>query len=222
MRSTRLYLLRHGETTWNVARRYQGTLDSPLSDAGREQTRRLREALRGVPLQAVYSSPLARALETASAIAGPHGLPVHPHDGLSEIRVGEWEGLTVSEIEQRYAEVARRWYEQPHLTRIPGGETIEEMRARAVAAVDEIVRRHAGAPVAVVAHGGVNKTVLLTVLEAPLSSYWRIRQANACINVVEYGGRPVVLTLNDTTHLHAGVPARVPDPPRQARSPETW
>lgn len=102
------------------------------------------------PLGAVYSSPLSRALGTAAVIAEPHGLPVRTHDGLSEIRVGEWEGLTV----------------------------------------------------AVVAHSGVNKTILLTLLGAPLSSYWRIRQHNACVNVLEYhGDRAVMLVMNETSHL---------------------
>lgn len=204
MRPTRISLLRHGETTWNVARRYQGTLDSPLSETGRQQTFRTRDALRAAPLRAVYSSPLSRALETATAIAEPHHLPVRAHDGLSEIRVGEWEGLTVSEIEARYVEAVRQWYEAPHLARIPGGETIEELRARATAAAEEIRRRHEGETVAVVAHGGVNKTILLSVLGAPLSSYWRIRQHNACINVLEYDGdRAVMLVMNETSHLTA-------------------
>ena len=204
MRSTRIYLLRHGETTWNVARRYQGTRDSPLSEAGREQTLRTRDALRAAPLRAVYSSPLIRALETAAAIAEPHSLPVHTHDGLSEIRVGEWEGLTVAEIEARYVQAVRQWYDTPHLARIPGGEMVGEMRDRATAAVEEIRRRHEGEAVAVVAHGGVNKTILLTVLGAPLSSYWRIRQHNACINVLDYAGdRAVMLVMNETSHLTA-------------------
>ena len=204
MKSTRIYLLRHGETTWNVERRYQGTLDSPLSETGRQQTSRTSDALRSAPLRAVYSSPLRRALETAAVIASPHGLPVRTHDGLSEIRVGEWEGLTVAEIETRYGESVRQWYDTPHLARIPGGETIEEMRERAAAAVDEIRRRHEGETVAAVAHGGVNKTILLTVLGAPLSSYWRIRQHNACVNVLEYqGDRAVMLIMNETSHLTA-------------------
>ena len=204
MRPTRIYLLRHGETTWNVARRYQGTLDSPLSEAGREQTLRLRDALRSAPLRAVYSSPLSRALATAAAVAGPHGLPVQTHEGLSEIRVGEWEGLAVAEIEARYAEAVREWYDTPHLARIPGGETIAEMRDRAAAALDEIRRRHEGEAIAVVAHGGVNKTLLLTLLGAPLSSYWRIRQHNACINVLDVtNDRGVMLVMNETSHLTA-------------------
>ncbi|HXF82075.1 MAG TPA: histidine phosphatase family protein [bacterium] len=221
MRPTRLYLLRHGETTWNLARRYQGTLDSPLSEAGRAQTLRLREALRGAPLRAVYSSPLPRAAATAAAVAAPHGLPVLHCPGLAEIRVGEWEGLTVSEIEARHGEVMRRWHEAPHQMRLPGGETLEELRARAWDAIADLRRRHAGEAVAAVAHGGVNKAILLTVLGAPLASYWRIRQGNACINIIDFtGDRGVVMTMNDTTHLRGAAPSA--SPPAPVRSPETW
>lgn len=202
MGPTRVYLIRHGETTWNVERRYQGELDSPLSARGREQAVRTGEALRAVPLRAVYSSPLARALATARVIAEPHGLPVVPVEGLREIRVGMWEGLTVAEIEAQYAEAAARWYATPHLTRIPGGETIAELQARAVTAVEAIRMRHAGQAVGVVAHGGVNKAIILAALGAPLSSYWRIRQHNGAISLVEYDGdRAVVLILNATAHL---------------------
>lgn len=202
MGQTRIYLLRHGETTWNAERRYQGSLDSPLSATGWQQALRLREALRSAPLVAVYSSPLRRALDTARVIAEPHSLPVTPHEGLHEIRVGEWEGLTVAEIESRYVDALQQWHTTPHLARIPGGETIEEMRNRAAAALVEIRRRHESGRVAVVAHGGVNKAILLTLLGAPLSAYWRIRQHNGCINVLEYDGdRTRLLVMNETAHL---------------------
>lgn len=199
---TLIYLLRHGETTWNIERRYQGALDSPLSAEGRDQSLRLREALRSVPVRAVYSSPLERALTTAEVIAQGFALPVIAVPDLAEIRVGEWEGLLVGEIEARYPEAAHHWYNTPHLARIPGGETIEELRARAVRATETIRRRHNGEHVMVVAHGGVNKTILLTALGAPLENYWRIRQHNACINLLEYeGDRVRVVVLNETIHL---------------------
>lgn len=202
MALTRIYLIRHGETTWNSERRYQGTLNSPLSEAGWDQSYRTRDVLRDASLQAIYSSPLPRAQDTAKVIAEPHGLPVMTANGLSEIQVGEWEGLTVSEIEARYAEAVQQWYKEPHFARIPGGETIQEMRTRAVAAFDEIRSRHEGQTVAVIAHGGVNKSIILTALGAPLASYWRIRQHNACINVLDSEGpRARVLLINETIHL---------------------
>ena len=185
----------------------------------------------------MYSSPLARATETAALIAGDHGLPVLTHDGLREIGVGEWEGLLMDEIEVRYAEVLRNWWDRPHLTRIPGGETLDELRDRGVRAMEEIRRRVPDGAAAVVGHGGVNKTIIFTALGAPLASYWRIRQANACINVLEYDGeRARVLILNATAHLSQRPGAMLPgrldsgQPQETGRvshsakpsSPETW
>lgn len=209
---TRIYLLRHGETTWNVEQRYQGTLDSPLGAVGWDQAARLRDALSAAPFAAIYSSPLPRALHTARVVAEPHGLPVIPHEGLREIGLGAWEGLTVAEVERRYPEALHWWRTTPHLARIPGAETLQEMHDRAVAALREIRRRHQGSQVAAVAHGGVNKVLLLALLGAPLSAYWRIRQHNGCINLLEYdGGRGRMLIMNETSHLApraAAPPAR--------------
>jgi len=192
----------------------------------------LRDAVRSIPLRAVYSSPLARAVETAVLIAEAHGLPVVTHAGLREIGVGEWEGLLMDEIEARYAEVLRNWWDRPHLTRIPGGETLDELRDRGILAMGEIRRHVPDGAVAVVAHGGVNKTIILTALGAPLASYWRIRQANACINVLDYDGERVrVLILNATAHLGALPPQETPprgsaragvSRPVKPSSPETW
>ena len=195
-----------------------------MSDRGRAEAAALSDALHPVRLRALYSSPLERARQTAAAVAEPHHLPVIVHEGLREIAVGEWEGLLMDEIERRYAQVLREWWDRPHLTRIPGGETLEELRDRAVRAFDAI-RDHVGeGPAAVMAHGGVNKTILLTALGAPLSSYWRIRQANACINVLEYdGGRGRVRVLNDTAHLAPLMPSDGARAPRvQRTSRETW
>jgi len=167
--------------------------------------------------------------------AEPHRLPVIVLEGLREIDVGEWEGLLMDEIEQRYPEVLRAWWDRPHLTRIPGGETLDELRDRAMQAIAEIRPGVPDGAAAVVAHGGVNKTVLLTALGAPLSSYWRIRQANACVNVLEYdGARTRLEILNDTAHL-AALPSFEPAPRGRAEamgrpvsgtaarpSPETW
>jgi broad specificity phosphatase PhoE len=199
-------------------------MNPPLSDRGRAEAAALRDALRPVPLQAIYSSPLARARETTAWVIEPHGLPVLIREGLREIGVGEWEGLLMDEIEQRYAQALRAWWDRPHLTRIPGGETLGELRDRAVRAFDAIREEVGDGTAAVMGHGGVNKTILLEALGAPLSSYWRIRQANACINVLEYeSGRVRVRVLNETVHLASllssgGAPARRV----QSGSRETW
>jgi alpha-ribazole phosphatase len=198
----RIYLIRHAESTSNAEQRYAGSSDSPLSEWGRRQAEQLAEALHAVPLRAVYTSPLRRAVETASPIATDHGLePVLVPD-FREHGLGDWEGLTLSDVETRYPELLKQWYDRPNETRIPGGETIDEMRARVVPVFREIAGRHSDEPLAIIAHGGVNRAILLSVLDAPLSSYWRFRLPNAGISLVEMDGdRAWLMVMNDTAHL---------------------
>jgi len=106
------------------------------------------------------------------------------------------------ELEERYGALLQEWWTTPNTLRVPGGESIEEMRERAMAALQTMVAKHRGETIAAVAHGGVNKVVLLTLLGAALTSYWRLRQANGCINVLEFGGaHSMLLALNYTRHL---------------------
>lgn len=177
-------------------------MDPPLSEAGRAQAHRLAQALASLPLRAVYTSPLSRAMETARSLASAHRLDVIPVADLREIGAGVWESLLIEEIQERYGALLQQWWNAPDEVRVPGGETLEELRARGVAAFEDIRRRHLEEAVAIVAHGGVNKTILLTLLGAPLASYWRIRQSNACINVIEFDGNQArILMMNETTYL---------------------
>ncbi len=198
----RVYLVRHGQTLWNAEGRYQGRMNIELSPLGRSQAARLAGVLAPVPLAAIYSSPLIRARDTALAIAAPHRLPVVLVADLHEIELGVWEGLTEGEITQRFGDVvARRRRDPEHVVPLEG-ESLYEVQARALRAVEEILARHDDATIAVVAHGAVNKMVLLSALDAPLSSYWRIRQDNAGISIVDvYGMHRVVRVMNETAHL---------------------
>ena len=206
---TRVYLIRHGQTVWNAEGRFQGQTDSVLSDLGWSQAARLAVVLARVPLAAVYSSPLSRARLTAEAIATPHRLTVVQLEPLREIGMGVWEGLTTAEITQRFGPVIEPRRKHPEWVAPLGGETLTEVRERTMRAVEEIVARHQGETVAVVAHGAVIKTVILTALDAPLTSYWRIRQDNGAINVLDLGGdQPRVRLLNETAHLRDPEPAR--------------
>jgi broad specificity phosphatase PhoE len=199
---TRVYLIRHGESTWNAERRWQGAMDPPLSAAGREQADRLASALQAIPLSVVYCSPLQRAKDTAVVIAAAHALSVEPVSDLREIAFGEWESLGDEEVVQRFGSLRQQWFRRPDQTQIPGAESLAHGRGRAMAAMRGIVGRHLDDQVAVVAHGGMNKLILLTLLEAPLASFWRLAQSNACINIVELGSaRGHILAVNDTTHL---------------------
>ena len=153
---TTILLARHGETEWNRIGRYQGWADPPLNDTGREQAVALAEQLRATPFDAVYSSDLRRARETAEIVAAPHGVPVVVEPGLREVNVGEWSGLTRAEVERRFPGGER-----------PGGETREEHSARVLAAAERIARRHPGERILLVSHGGTMRALRTHVSEEP-------------------------------------------------------
>jgi probable phosphoglycerate mutase len=149
---TTLLLARHGETDWNSERRWQGHADRPLNETGRSQATELAESLDGTAVAAIYSSDLARARETAEIVGTRLGLPVALDRGLREVDVGDWSGVRHNEIAERFPEGFARWQDGGHGWE--GGESYEEMRERAVAALLRIATVHAGQTVLIVAHGG--------------------------------------------------------------------
>jgi alpha-ribazole phosphatase len=181
---TRLVLIRHGETDWNVEGRYQGQADPPLNERGWTQARQLAEALQDQPLDVLYASDLRRAAETAAAIGQATGLAVHYDPRLREIHQGEWQGLLVTEIEQRYPDLFRRWREAPLTVTLPGGESIAQMRERVLAAVEEIVRRHPGQRVALVIHKLPIAVIKCHYQDIPLEHIWDLIPPNAGWEVV--------------------------------------
>ena len=148
---TTVYLVRHGATEWNVDKRAQGTADVPLNDMGELQARRVAEQLADVRLDAVFSSDLSRAYETARVIAAAHGLEVEKDPDFREIDQGEWTGLPVDEIRERWPDM---WGPARHYSPRPGGESPQEVRARALAGLRRVVERHPAGSVAIVSHGG--------------------------------------------------------------------
>lgn len=148
----RLILIRHGETDWNVEGRYQGQADPPLNQQGLAQARQLAQKLRGVGLDVLYSSPLRRALQTAQILAEALDVPLHTEPRLVEIHQGEWQTLLYTEIAARYPELFDRWQTEPWTVTIPGGENIAQVQERVYAAVDEILSRHEGQCIGMVAH----------------------------------------------------------------------
>jgi len=160
---TTVILVRHGRSTWNEERRWQGQADPPLSDAGKAQARRVAERLRSEPIAAIYSSDLRRALETAQIIGGFLKLEPRPEPRLREIDLGEWAGLTGEEIAARYPEQWQAWTNYENI-RPGGGETFDEMQRRVMAALREITAAHPGETVCVVTHGGAVYAILGHVL----------------------------------------------------------
>jgi len=205
MEKTRILLVRHGQTSWNMGAgnvRYRGQTDIPLDEVGHAQARALAQRLAGEPIVGIYASPLQRAIQTAQPTAGRHGLPVVPHSGLLDMNLGKWQGLTHTEAARRYPKVHHRWLEAPHTVTLPGGENLAAVLERGKAAVTELVARHAAETVTLVGHQVVNKVLVCWLLGLDNSHYWRVSQDNACLNVFTYAdGVFRVVTLNDTCHL---------------------
>ncbi|MDI6630834.1 MAG: alpha-ribazole phosphatase [Thermoanaerobacteraceae bacterium] len=199
----RIYLVRHGETLWNHALKYQGHADIALSERGVRQAEALARRLSSERFAAFYASDLSRALDTARIIARPHGGTVEVVSDLREINFGEWEGLTRDEIKNRFPEVSRQWWTAPYTTRLPGGESLCEVATRAVRALQQIAANHADEQVLVVSHGGTIRAAIGSLLRMDLNQYWRLRQDNAALNVLELfeEGKAILMLFNDCAHL---------------------
>jgi broad specificity phosphatase PhoE len=190
VRVTTLLLARHGETDWNRDRRWQGHADRPLTDRGRAQATALAERLADIALDAVYSSDLRRARETAEAVAWAQGLDVVALPELREVNVGSWQGLSRDEAEAQFPEGFRRWLAGG--TGWDDGETYAEMSTRVLAAVDRVASDHEGGRILIVSHGGPIRAIHGAALGMDVEDYRRIRpvEPNARLSAVcVEGGR---------------------------------
>lgn len=201
----RLILIRHGETESNRQRLALGREDVPLNEKGRRQAAALLASLDGVPLAAVYASPLRRAIETARPLAEARGLEVQVDEDLTEMAVGELEGLSPQELRERYGDFLREWFStEAGRLRMPGGESLQDVEDRAWAVIERLRERHPDERVVVVTHNFTLHAVLCKALGLPLASFRRFRHDLAARAVLELrDDRTVVVSLNDTCHLEA-------------------
>ena len=198
---TELILARHGETEWNVEEVFRGRIDIELSETGVRQAELLAQYLRGVKINAVYSSPLRRALNTAEVIARYHKLEVKIAPSLIDFDFGKWQGLPHQEAKRRYKKLYAQWLENPHLIRTPDGESLDEVRKRALMVVDEVVAKHDGT-VVLVSHRVVNKVLICALLGLDNSHFWNIRQDTCGTTTFVYEkGRFILTKHNDTSYL---------------------
>lgn len=211
---TTLYLIRHGETEGSETKRYKGSIDVPLSKNGIEQIKGTSVFLRNMmqdkknhescimhsassKLSAVYCSPLSRALKSAEIIAEPHGLKPIVIEDLRERSFGIWEGMTFTEIKEKYPQEFEAWAGNPLRYSPVDGESTVEVRERAVKAVDSLLSNHNSEYIAIVAHGGVNRIILCHIMGIPLENIFRIEQDFAAVNIIEFWEKyPVVKLLN--------------------------
>jgi broad specificity phosphatase PhoE len=200
---TLIVLVRHGQTEWNRVERFRGRADIPLNETGLAQAeataRRIASEWQPV---AVYSSPLSRAVRTAEAIARCLSLPVQTHRGLADIDYGRWQGLTPDEARAQWPAEVAAWYHTPSTVSIPGGETLDGVRVRAMDAVNQLAAHHRGKTIILVGHTVVNRAILLGVLGLRSHRFWHLRQDPCAINAFEAEeGDFILVSMNDTCHL---------------------
>jgi len=199
---TSIYLVRHGQTAWNREEIFRGRTDVPLDETGLRQAELTADYFRDMEITAVYSSPLARAWQTAEKIAVLHSLEVQPLEGIIDMSFGNWEGHAHLEIKKNDSERYRLWREEPHRVRLPGGESLEEVRVRAINAVEEVIQKHLGKILVLVSHRVINKILICCILGIDNSHFWQIGQDTTAINLIQYkNGKYILSLLNETCHL---------------------
>ena len=161
---TRVFLVRHGATVLSAEDRFAGATNVELSEAGREQAQALSRRLADQPIAAFYASPLDRTMETARILAAPHDRAVEPDAGFLEINHGVWEGLTRQEAETKFGDMYVKWEEDPYNFAPEGGETGLAVTARAMPALLQAVRAHAGKTICVVSHKATIRLLLGAIL----------------------------------------------------------
>ena len=199
---TRLLLVRHGETVWNADEVYRGRSEIPLSETGRRQADLVGRCLAHQGVTTLYSSPLMRARETAGAVERHTGVPAGVELDLTDLDCGEWEGLSDREVKERHPDVRKVWLSTPHLVRLPGGESLEDVLARVSRVLDVVL----GAPgtVVLVSHRVVHKVAICMLLGLDNSHFWDIRLDVAGITEFECTSqRRVLVRHNDVCHLAA-------------------
>ena len=202
---TTLFLLRHGATAANLEQPYrlQGRrLDNPLDPIGIHQAEMTRDLLASRHFSSIYSSPLKRALQTASIVASSHGQTVQVIEALTECDVGRWEGLTKKSIRQQFPREYHLFSEDPGKHGYLGGENFSEVAARSTPVFNELLARHAGETILVVSHHVVNRVYLAGLLGLSPSEAKRVSLDNCGVSVVAQDGESKrLVTLNATLHL---------------------
>ncbi|MGH7409379.1 MAG: histidine phosphatase family protein [Candidatus Methylomirabilales bacterium] len=203
---SKVYIVRHGESVWNLEQRLQGGRDPALSEAGYRQAARVAEVLEGLGVAAVYSSPLRRAAETARIIAGALRVPLHLHADLREIGMGSWEGMPFRDLLARDGEAYRAWIAAPADCLPPGGEPMAAFADRVMAALGEVREKYPRNDAVVVTHGVVARVLVARTLGLALNQIYRLRVSNCSVSCLTFGGDfPRVGLLNQVGHLETRI-----------------
>ena len=199
---TRFVLIRHGQTGWNKEARFRGRIDIELDETGMRQAEAVAARLANCEATAVYSSPLKRAMATAEPIGRHLNLQVVPLEGINDMNFGNWEGRSIDDVKEQNKELFDLWRYSPDKLSIPGGETLDDVRQRVAATVDDLAAKHENDNVLLVTHRVVCKVLLCHLLGLDNSHFWQIAQDTTAVNRFQVvGGRSTVTLINDTCHL---------------------
>ena len=205
--NSRIFLIRHGETNWNKEGRFQGQIDIPLNDNGKDQASKAFEYLKDINFNKAFSSSMIRPYETAEIILQRNkNLKITKIDSLVEISHGLWEGKLEEEIREHWPTLLKDWHDQPEKVKMPEGESIKDVSERSVTAFENICLNQKDNDLTlIVAHDAVNKTLICDILGLNYSNIWMIKQGNGGITVIDIFDDPdkenVISALNITTHL---------------------
>lgn len=203
-KSVCIYLVRHGETDWNKNHLFQGRTDIPLNSVGRAQAQAVALALKRVPLTAIYSSPLKRALETARMIKVYHPTtPVFEESGLIEMDLGDFDGMEARHWAERYPNLLALWKSKPSMMIMPGGEGLKDVQARAVETLESILERNKnGSQLLLISHNFVITALLCHACGKSLDRFRELRQETAAMNILYKQGNSLwAEKVNDQSHL---------------------
>jgi len=199
---TRVYLIRHGTTEWNREEIFRGRADCGLDETGRAEARALAAYLQEVRIDKIYSSPLSRAMDTAQVIAAGRGLQVIPEPAFIDLDFGEWQGLPLKEVKEKYSDLYRSWRERPQEVHFPGGESLGQVRRRAWEGLLRAVEENPEKTILVVSHRVITKVLICAALGLDDSHFWQIKQDTTAVNTLEYARKQFIVSLlNDTCHL---------------------
>lgn len=198
----KLYLVRHGESEWNILSKVQGQSNTNLTNKGREQARKAARRLMKEKIDVIFSSDLNRALDTAKIIGEILGLEVNTLEELREIRFGVWEGLTTQEIIDKYNNEHIIWMTEPHKLNLPNAESLIDLQERLLRIVNILFKDNGDKNILIVSHGASIKALILGLLGIDISFYNKLTISNTSISIVENKDYSTVLrVLNDTSHL---------------------
>lgn len=209
---TRVFLVRHGTTDWNNEEVFRGRIDCPLNETGLAEAGALAAHFADVQLDAIFSSPLSRAIRTAQAIAAAQGLEVQTDPAFIDLDFGKWHGLPLRDVREKYGGLYRLWRERPQEVTFPGGENLAQVRARAWDGLLRVVRENPERTVLILSHRVITKVLICAALGLDDSHFWQIKQETTAVNCLEYKREVFVASLiNDTCHLkaiHRGLPRK--------------